>query len=67
MISVWVKKHYLQKQSPWVFYKKSFSSEFRNIHRKTPVLESLFNPIQDGGAKNAPYQFSPCKYYKRRN
>ena len=26
-----------------VFYKRSCSQKFRNIHRKTPVLESLFN------------------------
>ena len=24
----------------------SFSKEFRNIHRKTPVLESLFKGLQ---------------------
>ena len=28
-----------------VFYKKSCSSKFRNIHRKTPVLDSLFNKV----------------------
>ena len=31
------------KQPPEVFCKKSFSKKFRNIHWKTPVLESLFN------------------------
>ena len=37
-------KHNFKKQ-PKVFYKKSCSYKFRNIHRKTPVLESLFNKV----------------------
>ena len=32
-------------QEPKVFYKKSCSSKFRNIHRKTPVLECLFKKV----------------------
>ena len=32
-----------QKQTPELFYRKSCSEKFRNIHRKTPVLESPFN------------------------
>ena len=28
-----------------LFYKKSYSSKFHKIHRKTPVLESLFNKV----------------------
>ena len=35
----------IQKQQPEVFYEKRCSLNFRNIHRKTPVLESLFNEI----------------------
>ena len=31
-----------QKQPPEMFYEKSCSSKFLNIHRETPVLESLF-------------------------
>ena len=31
----------IQKQQPEVFYKKSCSLKFHNIHSKTPVLESL--------------------------
>ena len=31
-----------QKQPPDALYRKICSSEFRNIHRKTPVLESSF-------------------------
>ena len=31
-----------QKHPPEVFYENNCSSKFRNIHRKTPVLESLF-------------------------
>ena len=30
------------KQPPKVFFKKIYSQKFRNIHRKTPVLESHF-------------------------
>ena len=33
----------VQKQPPEVFYEKSCSQNFRNICRKTPVLEPLFN------------------------
>ena len=32
-----------QKQLPDMFYKKSCSQQFCNIHRKIPVLQSLFN------------------------
>ena len=32
-----------QKQPPEVFCKESYSQKFCNIHRKAPVLESLFN------------------------
>ena len=37
-------RHYLprQKQTPEVFCKKRCSWKFHKIHRKTPVLESLF-------------------------
>ena len=28
-----------------MFYKESCSEKFRNIHRKTPVPESLFNKV----------------------
>ena len=34
-----------QKQPPEDFYKKSCSETFRYFHRKTPVLESIFNKI----------------------
>ena len=34
-----------QKQPPEVFYKKSCSKTFGNIHRKTPTLESLLNRV----------------------
>ena len=33
----------IQKQQPEVFYRKNCSEEFRNLHRKTSVMESLFN------------------------
>ena len=36
----------LQKQPPGMFCKKRCSSKFCNIHRKTPVLESLFNKVE---------------------
>ena len=38
-----IPKATVQKQSPEVFYKKGIFKTFRNIHRKTAVLESLFN------------------------
>ena len=34
---------YTQKQPPEVFFEKSCSEKFCNIHRKTPVLQFLFN------------------------
>ena len=36
-----------QKQPPELFRKKSRSSKFRSIHRKTPVLVSLFKKVAD--------------------
>ena len=36
---------YFQEQPPEVFYKKRCSQRFRNIHRKTLLLESLFNKV----------------------
>ena len=35
----------IQKQPREVFYKKSCSSAFRNIHRNTPVLEFIFDKV----------------------
>ena len=35
-----------------VFYKKSCSQNFRNIHGKTPVLESFFNNVAELQACN---------------
>ena len=35
----------IQKQQPEAFCKKRFSKIFRKFHRKTPVLESLFNKV----------------------
>ena len=32
--------YFTQNQPPNVFFKKSCSEKFRNIHRKTPVLET---------------------------
>ena len=32
-----------ETQSPEVFYQDRCSENFCNIHRKTPVLQSLFN------------------------
>ena len=36
-----------QKQPPEVFYKKAVHKKIRNIHRKTPVLESLFRGCRE--------------------
>ena len=39
-------RHWLyQKQPPEMFYKKSSSWKFHNIHKKTPASESLFDKI----------------------
>ena len=46
----------VQKQPPVVFYKNTCSLKFHYIHRKTPVLESLFNKV--GGLK-------PCNVIER--
>ena len=35
----------LLKQPPELFYRKSFSEKFRNIYRKTPVLEPPFKGL----------------------
>ena len=36
----------LQEQAPEVFYKKkAVPKKFRNIYKKTAVLESLFNKL----------------------
>ena len=35
----------LEKQPQEVLYKKSCSNKSRNIHRNTPVLETLFNKV----------------------
>ena len=34
-----------KKQPPELFYKSRFSQNFRNIYRKSPVLESLLNKV----------------------
>ena len=34
------------QQPPEIFYKKSYSENFLNIHRKTLVLEYLFNKVR---------------------
>ena len=36
----------LQKQPPGVFNKKVVPQNFRNIHWKTPLLESLFKILK---------------------
>ena len=39
------KSFMIQKQPPEVLFRKKLFLKFRNIHRKTPVLESLFNKV----------------------
>ena len=46
-----------QKQPPDVFYKKAVLKKFCNIPSKTPVLESLFNKIED---------LQVCNFIKKR-
>ena len=36
----------MQKLSPELFCKTSYTWKFRSFHKKTPVLESLFNKIK---------------------
>ena len=40
-------KRALRSIRPEVFCKKRCSEKIRNVHRRTPVLESLFNKIAD--------------------
>ena len=47
----------IQKQPPKVFYKKALLKNFVcNIHRKTPVLEPLFNKVD----------LQACNFIKKR-
>ena len=46
-----------QEQPPEVLYRKSCYWKFRNIHRKTPVLESVFNRLAG---------FKTCNFLKKR-
>ena len=39
---------HLRNSYPEVFCRKDVPRSFAKIHRKTPVPESFFNPIQDG-------------------
>ena len=62
----------IQKQPPKVFNKKTVIKKFRNIHRKTLVLESLFNKVVGLEAwqavtllkKETPTQVLSCQYCK---
>ena len=49
--------YWIQKKTPEVFFKKRCSLKLRNIFRKTPVLESLFNKVAG---------LQDCKYIKKR-
>ena len=49
----------VQKQPLEVFYKKSCFWKFRNIYRKTPVLESFFDNFIK---KGTPTQIFSCEY-----
>ena len=46
------KKSQFQKQPLDVFCRKSYSQKFRNIYRKTSVLESLFNRLAGFKTRN---------------
>ena len=62
--NVWKGSKYVStlclKQPPKMFYKKSFSKKFRNIHKKTPALKSLF--IKVAGLKL--FSRECCKIFK---
>ena len=53
-----------QKQPLDVFYRKSCSLQFRNIHRKTPVLESLELQVWRSATllKETPTKVFSCEY-----
>ena len=61
---VLLKKCYKEILPRWMIY--FFSQEFRNIHRKTPFLESLFNKyfIESLLLKRDPQQVFSCKYHE---
>ena len=44
---------------PEVFYEKSVSYKFHNIHKKTPVLKSLLKKLY---LKETPTQMFSCDY-----
>ena len=46
----------MKKQPLEVFYKKAVLKTLANIHRKTPVLESLFNKVAE--------RYFPAKFEK---
>ena len=46
-----------QKQPPEALYKKSCSQKFRNFHRKTPAVKSLFHKVAD---------LQACNFLKKR-
>ena len=61
---------YREKQPFADVFRNSCSYKFRNIHSKTPVLESLFNKIVGlnvtilkKDSKVAPTQVFSCEYY----
>ena len=47
----------IKKQASEMFYKESYSKKFCNIHRNTPVSESLFNKVVG---------LQACNFIKRR-
>ena len=61
--------YYHQKRPPSVFYKKRCSLKFHKFHRKTPVLESLFNGVPglkacDFIEKRLQHRCFPVKFAK---
>ena len=56
----------LRKQRPEVFCRKRCLQKFRKFHRKTPVLESLFNAAQACNfiKKRLQHRYFPVKFAK---
>ena len=51
-----------EKQPPEVFYEKRCSQKFRKFHKKTPVLESLFNEACNFIKKRLQQRCFPVKF-----
>ena len=55
----------MKRQLPEVLYKRRCSNKFCKIHRKTPVLEPLFNKVTGlTPARETPRRMFSCDFLK---